>query len=261
LSKLTKKTVVYNFRQNDLDNRGRGAPLTPIFHKLLVKKNKISLPVVILNIGGIANATYIGVENTIFAKDIGPGNCLIDKWIRLKSKNKNKYDKNGATARSGKINNKAVSKALIKWQEIDDVNYQAFDIKDFDMSFVKALSLKDGAATLTNYTSIILARALYFSAWGPLDTVIITGGGRKNKFLINSINKVRNRIYEEKIIIKLIEEFVDFDKPDYGINGDFIESQAFAYLAIRSYLNLPISFPETTGVCKPCSGGTIVKNF
>ena len=168
LSKLTKKTVIYNFRKNDLDNRGRGAPLTPIFHKLLIKKNKIPLPIIVLNIGGIANATYIDVKNKMYTKgDIGPGNCLIDKWIRLKSKNKNKYDKNGAIARSGKINNKIVSKGLIKFQEIDDVAYPTFDIKDFDMSFVKNLSLNDGAATLTEYTSIILARSLHFSSWRP----------------------------------------------------------------------------------------------
>ena len=254
LSKLTKKTVIYNFRKNDLDNGGRGAPLTPIFHKLLIKKNKIPLPIIVLNIGGIANATYIDVENKMYTKgDIGPGNCLIDKWIRLKSKNKNKYDKNGAIARSGKINNKIVSKGLIKFQEIDDVAYPTFDIKDFDMSFVKNLSLNDGAATLTEYTSIILARSLHFSSWGPLDTVIITGGGRKNKFLINRIKKARNNKNEERIPIKLID--------DFGIDGDFVESQAFAYLAVRSFLGLPISYPETTGCKEPCTGGVIVKNF
>ena len=252
LSKLTKKTVIYNFRQNDLKNGGRGAPLTPIFHKLMVKKNKIPLPVIILNIGGIANATFIDVKNNMYTKgDIGPGNCLIDKWIRLKSKNKNKYDKNGAIARSGKINNKIVSKGLIKFQEIDDVAYPTFDIKDFDMSFVKALSLKDGAATLTEYTSIILARSLHFTAWGPLDTVIITGGGRKNKFLISRIKKARNNKHDERIPIKLIDE--------YGVDGDFVESQAFAYLAIRSYLKIPISFPETTGCLRSCTGGVIVE--
>ena len=253
LSRLTRKTVVYDFRQNDLKNGGQGAPLTPIFHKLLIKKNMIPLPIIVLNIGGIANATYIDVENKMYTKgDVGPGNCLIDKWIRLKSKNKNKYDKNGAIARSGKINNKIVSKGLIKFQEIDDVAYPTFDIKDFDMSFVKNLSLNDGAATLTEYTSIILARSLHFSSWGPLDTVIITGGGRKNKFLINRIKKARNNKNEKRISIKLIE--------DFGIDGDFVESQAFAYLAIRSYLKLPITFPSTTGVKKPCLGGLIFKS-
>ena len=108
LSKITKKKVVYDFRQNDLKNGGNGAPLVPIFHQLIVKKNKMPLPVIILNIGGIANATFIDVENNIFSRDIGPGNCLIDEWIRIKSKNGFKYDKNGSIAKSGKIKNKSM---------------------------------------------------------------------------------------------------------------------------------------------------------
>ena len=79
-----------------------------------------------------------------------------------------------------------------------------------------------------------------------MDTIIVSGGGRKNKFLINSIEKKINKV------MKMID--------DFGIDGDFIESQAFAYLAIRSYLKLPISFPSTTGVSKPCTGGVIVQN-
>ena len=268
LSKITKKTVVYNFRQNDLKNGGNGAPLVPIFHQLIVKKNKMPLPVIILNIGGIANATFIDVENNIFSRDIGPGNCLIDEWIRIKSKNGFKYDKNGSIAKSGKIKNKIMQKGLLAFEKIDNLPYDpTFDIKDFDTSFVKTLSIKDGAATLTEYTSIILSRSLHFTAWGPLDTVLITGGGRKNKFLISRIKKARNKkldnslpfahlvkemqTQQEKIPIKLIDQ--------YGIDGDFVESQAFAYLAVRSYLKLPISFPETTGCKKPTTGGKIIK--
>ena len=268
LSKHTNKTVIYDFRQNDLKNGGRGAPLTPIFHKLMVKKNKMPLPVIILNIGGIANATFIDAENNIFSRDIGPGNCLIDEWIRIKSKNGIKYDKNGSIAKSGKIKNEIIYKGLLEFEKIDNLPYDpTFDIKDFDISFVKTLSLKDGAATLTEYTSIILSRSLHFSAWGSLDTVLITGGGRKNKFLISRIKKARNdkidkslpfanlvkemKSYQEKISIKLID--------DYGVDGDFVESQAFAYLAIRSYLALPITFPETTGCNKANTGGEIIK--
>ena len=252
LSKITKKKVVYDFRQNDLKNGGNGAPLVPIFHQLIVKKNKMPLPVIILNIGGIANATFIDVENNIFSRDIGPGNCLIDEWIRIKSKNGFKYDKNGSIAKSGKIKNKIMHKGLLAFEKIDNLPYDpTFDIKDFDTSFVKTLSIKDGAATLTEYTSIILSRSLHFTAWGPLDTVLITGGGRKNKFLISRIKNARNKNQQEKITIKLIDK--------YGIDGDFVESQAFAYLAVRSYLKLPISFPETTGCEKPTTGGKIIR--
>ena len=109
----------------------------------------------------------------------------------------------------------------------------------------RGLSLEDGAATITAYTSEILASRLKNTLSGA-KSIVITGGGRKNKFLIKSIRE------KMKVPVLLIDDF-EFD-------GDFIESQAFAYLAIRSYLKLPISFPETTGVRKPCTGGMIYKN-
>ena len=241
LSKLTKKKVVYNFRQNDLDNGGRGAPLTPIYHKLLKEKFKLKLPLVILNIGGIANVTIIDFDNHMFSYDIGPGNCLIDQWIR--SRSKNKYDKDGKIAKSGKVKTTILNQAL---ENFYNTNQQkSYDIKDFDLSFVRGLSLKDGAATLTEYTSEILLEQLKISHDGPEENIILSGGGRKNEFLVK---KIENKI---NIPLKLID--------DFGIDGDFIESQAFAYLAIRSYHNLPISFPETTGVSKPCLGGVLIK--
>ena len=241
LSKLTKKKVVYNFRQNDLDNGGRGAPLTPIYHKLLKEKFKLKLPLVILNIGGIANVTIIDFDNHMFSYDIGPGNCLIDQWIR--SRSKNKYDKDGKIAKSGKVKTTILNQAL---ENFYNTNQQkSYDIKDFDLSFVRGLSLKDGAATLTEYTSEILFEQLKISHDGPEENIILSGGGRKNEFLVK---KIENKI---NIPLKLID--------DFGIDGDFTESQAFAYLAIRSYHNLPISFPETTGVSKPCLGGVLIK--
>ena len=243
LSNLTKKIVVYDFRQNDLKNGGEGAPLTPIFHKLLVKifakRKKIKFPVTILNIGGIANITSINKSYEILSMDIGPGNCLIDKWIRLNTDKS--FDEKGAIARSGNIDK------FILEQSIDNFYYnkisqkKSFDINDFNLSFARGLTLENGAATLTEFTANILSKKI-------LDNeVYVCGGGRKNKFLIELIEKkINNKI-------KLID--------DLDINGDFIESQAFAYLAIRSYLKLPISFPETTGCKIPCTGGVIVKNF
>jgi len=102
LSKHTKKTVIYNFRQNDLKNGGQGAPLTPIFHKLLKNKYKLKSPLTILNIGGVANVTFIDAHDNMSSSDIGPGNCLIDQWTRINSKNN--YDKDGKIASLGKIN-------------------------------------------------------------------------------------------------------------------------------------------------------------
>ena len=245
LSKNTKKIVIYNFRQNDLKNGGHGAPLTPIFHKLLKIKFKIK-DVTFVNIGGIANVTTIGNDGKMSGTDIGPGMCLVDKWIRKKTK-KN-YDEKGLIAESGKVNTTALNKLVENFYNKEKILQtgfiQSFDTKYFDFSFVKDLSLEDGAATLTEFTSRIIVSAIK-SAGRYKEKIILCGGGRKNNFLVNKLRKESDRI-------KLIDE--------YYVDGDFIESQAFAYLAIRSYLGLPISFPETTGVNKAITGGIIIKN-
>ncbi len=255
LSQLTKKVVVYDFRQNDLKNGGQGAPLASIFHnamtnKFLKKELNDNYSVNILNIGGISNITNtVKWEEFEFkhvrACDIAPGNCLIDEWVRKKSKNK--FDNYGALANIGKTDE------LILNQALENFNFgppykESLDINDFDISFVKGLSLENGASTLTDFTATQIAKALiYFK--DPLRPSIwlVCGGGRKNKHLIRSIENF------QKIVLFPVEK--------YGIDGDFVESQAFAYLAIRSFLKLPISFPSTTGCKEPTTGGKIVQNF
>ena len=191
----------------------------------------------------------------MFASDIGPGNCLIDEWIRKNSKEK--YDKDGLIAKSGKLNE------LIFNQAIDNFNItfnSSLDIKDFDISFAKGLSLEDGASTLTNFTTEIIVNNLsdllnknnYNLNEDLFPDFIVCGGGRKNKYKIELLKKN----------IKANINYNSFQSIDeYNIDGDFIESQAFAFLAIRSILNLPISFPETTGCIKPSTGGVKVENF
>ena len=253
LSQLTKKIIINNFRQQDLMNEGEGAPLTPIFHKLLSnffnKEYKLNFPMNIINIGGITNITQILTDkNKIYAYDIAPGNCLIDEWIRKNSKKK--FDNNGNFAKSGKVDD------LILNQAIDNFSIKSYkkslDVTDFDISFAKGLSLEDGSATLTKFSSHLIAQGI--KRVNKLNnsfanTNIICGGGRKNTFLIKSI---------KKNFIRDIE-LTDIDQ--YKINGDFVESQAFGYLSIRTFLNLPISFPNTTRCKTPTVGGTIIKNF
>tara|TARA_B110000438_G_scaffold297990_1_gene345327 strand:+ start:677 stop:1786 length:1110 start_codon:yes stop_codon:yes gene_type:complete len=243
LSSLTKKTVVYDFRQNDLINGGEGAPLTPVFHQMLEKNFNIK-PVSFFNIGGILNKTTIWENGDIYAKDEGPGMCLIDKWIRTKSQKK--YDKNGDTAKLGKVNKTVLEKYINKRRESNPKQI-SHDISDFDISFAKDLSLEDGAATLTlNTANYIISSFKNNENFKNItkEKIILCGGGRKNNFLVDIIKSYNKDV-------KLID--------DYGVDGDFVESQAFAYLAIRSYLGLPISFPETTGATKPCTGGKIIK--
>ena len=258
LSQLTKKKVVYDFRQNDLENGGQGAPLTPTFHSAIAnkinKKFNLKFPISILNIGGIANITCMVSNkdlmylNEIYAYDISPGNCLIDEWVRKNSKEK--YDKEGLLAKSGKVDKLILNQAL---ENFNSPSYyeKSLDIKDFDIFFAKGLSLEDGAATITDFTAKLIADGINFAQnkfqssnckW------LVCGGGRKNKYLLKSIKRNFKNLELDSI-------------EKYNMNGDFIESQAFAYLAIRSIEGLPISYPATTRCSKPLTGGIIVKNF
>ena len=253
LSQLTKKKVVYNFRQNDLENGGQGAPLTPIFHNVLAnqinKKFKLGFPLNILNIGGISNITStvdwknLGYSlNDINAHDIGPGNCLIDEWIRKNSKKK--YDKEGLIAKSGKVDQLILNQAIENFTGNFDYE-KSLDVKDFDIFFAKGLSLENGAATITEFTGKLIADGMNLVSGNQW---LVCGGGRKNKYLLESI---KNNF--SKIKLDLIDE--------YEIDGDFIESQAFAFLAIRSLKGMDISFPSTTRCKESISGGIIAENF
>ena len=252
LNKLTKKKIIFDFRKNDILNGGEGAPLAPIFHQLIATQNKISLPVCFLNIGGISNITVVNKKNgslELFSKDIGPGNCLIDSWVR---KNLNeKFDNEGRLASRGKKNEIIFEQAQELYSNRINKEKSSFDTNDFDISFVRGLSPEDGAVTLTDFTACIIGEeltSLLLDFYPKIKEILICGGGRKNKILLK---KIKENI-SLNINLRLIE--------DYKINGDFVESQAFAFLAIRSILKLPISFPKTTGCLKPCSGGVLINN-
>ena len=252
LNQLTKKKITYDFRKNDILHGGEGAPLSSIFHQLIATQNNIMLPVCFLNIGGISNITIVKEpigSLEFFSRDIGPGNCLIDTWIR-KNSNK-KFDNDGKMASIGKRNDIIFEQAQELYSNRKSKNKLSFDTNDFDVSFARGLSIEDGAATLTDFTASIISEEIsssFLKFNNEVKDLLICGGGRKNKILLDKIKKKLSL----KVTIKLID--------DYKINGDFIESQAFAYLAIRSILNLPISFPNTTGCTHPSSGGEVIKN-
>jgi len=253
LSQLTQKLVVNDFRKNDLENGGQGAPLTPIFHKLILLKlsneYKINFPLSIINVGGITNITQISNNDNLKAYDLGPGNCMIDEWIR-KNTNKN-FDEDGLIGKSGKVNDLIYNQAVDNFSDFSIT--KSLDVKDFEISFAKGLSLEDGCATITKFSAYLISeglKKLNDEQSNSRKIHILCGGGRKNNFLIENI---KDFLSHSKV------EFKNID--DYKLNGDYIESQAFAYLAIRSYLNLPISFPETTRCKLPISGGVLNKNF
>ena len=243
-SHLKKSSLIFDFRKNDILNGGQGAPLTPLYHRAIMKHLKIVDPRLIVNIGGIINVTYLNRGN-IFSTDIGPGNCLIDKWIK-KNFNKN-FDKDGIISLEGRVNKIIANNFLNRLSIFKKQKNVSYDTSDFDLSEFKKLSPKNGATTL----SYISAKTILNYAKNlDVKIIILCGGGRHNQAILNILKEDRFKI-------------ISIDELDFGIGGqgDFIESQAFAYLAIRSYLNLPISFPETTGVGEPCTGGVIIKNF
>ena len=259
LSQLTKKKVVFNFRQNDLNNGGQGAPLTPIFHNMLANKvmrdfNQ-KFPINIINIGGIANITITVEQKKLWkskdmiAFDIGPGNCLIDKWIRKNSKKK--YDEKGFLAKSGQTDELILNQALENFSNQTFSYENSLDVSDFDIFFAKGLSIENGASTITDFTAKLISEGIDYvhskyslknSEW------LVCGGGRKNEYLIEKIQS-----HLKNINLKVSEK--------YNVNGDFVESQAFAYLAIRSIEKKPISFPSTTRCKKFLTGGIVIKNF
>jgi len=253
LFQLIKKKIIYNFRQNDIKNGGEGAPLSPIFHQIISDQIKLDLPAIILNIGGISNVTIIkkyNDESNLTSRDIGPGNCMIDTWVRKNSNQK--FDNDGSLASRGSVNKVIFENGLelFGYKIIEDKTF-SLDVNNFDISFARGLSLEDGTATLTDLTARIIGASLSSSVsriQNKMLKVLVCGGGRKNKFFMKKIRENSS----SNLIIKPID--------DYGINGDFVESQAFAFLAIRSILKLPISFPDTTGCSKPCSGGILINN-
>ena len=260
LSQLCKKDVIYNFRQVDIENGGEGAPLTPIFHNAIVNKNLNNEfdkfdSINILNIGGIANITKTARWDNFYkspeilqASDIGPGNCMIDSWIRNNSNNM--FDNRGNLASYGKTDSLILNQALENLNISPPYN-KSLDINDFDISFVRGLNLENGASTLSDLTAEIISNAIIHFSNSKNSLSLVCGGGRKNIYLMDVINKKLSNYNNLKLI--------PIEKLD--IDGDYIESQAFAYLAIRSFLNLPLSFPKTTRCRLPCTGGILASNY
>ena len=256
LSQLVRKKVIFNFRKNDIENNGQGAPLTPVFHNLIAENNIKDLnsntSLSFLNIGGISNMTKINKNfnlNLMEGFDIGPGNCLIDSWMKKNSQFK--YDKDGMIASSGKVNQLILNQAI---DNFNSSNYlKSLDINNYEISFLRGLEFEEGCTTITEITAYLIANGINNLTKQNSDSnlIVLCGGGRKNKFLIKRIDNYLD--VEKNFILKDID--------DYDLDGDFIESQAFGFLAARSVLNLPISFPNTTRCKKAVTGGEIEKNF
>ncbi len=227
--------VVADFRSADVDAGGEGAPLAPIFHAALMSGHE--KPIAVLNLGGVGNVTWIGPDDNLIAFDTGPGNALIDDWAYRHTGKP--MDRDGAMARRGQIDNKALA-ALMRFPYLRRPPPKSLDRNEFDPTAIEPLLVKDGTATLTAFTVACVQSALDHLPATPVRWVVC-GGGRKNPTIMTGLRQTLG---------------VPVDRMEaLGWNGDAIEAQAFAYLAVRKLEGLPTSFPETTGVKKPTSGG------
>lgn len=236
--------VVCDFRRHDMACQGQGAPLVPIFHLALAEKFSWSLPIAILNIGGIANVSWIdeGGTSTLTASDIGPGNALLNDWIW--QHRQEPCDWNGNIASQGKVHQKILEEFLNHPFFAEPIP-KALDRHSFTLEKVQSLSLEDGAATLTAFTAHSIAKS---QSWfpSPPKSWLVGGGGRHNKTLMNMLSQI------------LDSPIAPIDTVP-GIQGDAIEAQAFAFLAVRSLKGLPLTFPGTTGVSRPVTGGAFYR--
>jgi len=230
--------VVYDLRAADVAAGGQGAPLVPVYHRALAAALP-ELPVAFVNVGGVANVTWVGRGGRMLAFDTGPGNALIDDWVLAGTGEP--HDAGGALAARGKSDEDALQELLTNGY-FGKPPPKSLDRNEFSSAPVSGLSLEDGAATLTAFTAATIGKAREHMPDEPR-LWIVCGGGRKNKTLMSMIAaNVPNAVVPAEAL---------------GFNGDFIEAEAWAYLAVRAAENLPITFPETTGVAEPMSGGVV----
>ena len=230
-------TVVYDMRRADIEAGGQGAPLVPVFHRALAEASGFSGSLGILNLGGVANVTLLTGAGDLLAFDTGPGNALIDDWMRERTGRP--LDDGGRTAARGRADG-----ALLAWLLTHPFFARkppkSLDRNWFSHKLAGQLSTEDGAATLTAFTAQAVSRALDHAAESPLRW-IVAGGGARNGELMRLLN------------YHLRAEITTADA--VGWSSAYLEAQAFAYLAALSLLGLPLTFPATTGVREPITGG------
>lgn len=232
--------VVYDLRAADVAAGGEGAPLVPVYHRALCSPLP-HRPVAFVNIGGISNVTFIDHNNNLLAFDCGPGNALLNDWVQQHTNGI--FDENGALAKTGTVNEAALQQYLLSPYFGRPVP-KSLDRGDFTLTEAQGLSPADGARTLTELTAKSIANAARWFNQQPHEW-IVCGGGRRNKFLMQRIAA------SVQGIVTPAEA--------HRLDGDMLEAQAFAYLAVRSLKGLPITFPATTGVETPMTGGKLVR--
>jgi anhydro-N-acetylmuramic acid kinase len=233
--------VAFDFRTADVAAGGQGAPLAPVYHGALVRWSGLPPPVAVLNLGGVGNVTLIRADGELEAHDTGPANGMIDLWVQARTGER--CDQDGALARAGRVD-AAILAAYLAHPYFQTRGPKSLDRFDFSLEPVSGLSLADGAATLTAFAAQAVALGIEALTIHPRE-VIVCGGGRRNPTLMAAIAA------RLSLPVRPAEEV--------GWRGDSIEAEAFAYLAARTAAGLPISYPATTGVPAPMTGGRILR--
>jgi anhydro-N-acetylmuramic acid kinase len=229
--------VASDFRAADVAAGGQGAPLVPVYHRALVARDGLEGPVVVINIGGVANLTYVAEDADPIACDTGPGNALLDDLMLARTGVP--FDRDGATAATGQVDAAALHR-LLDHPYFDLPAPKSLDRNAFSRAPVDHLSTEDAAATLVAFTAETIARATRQTPGVPRLAVVCGGGGR-------------NLVLMRELAARLACPLESADALGWSVEA--MEAQAFAYLAVRQARALPITFPGTTGVAKPLPGG------
>jgi anhydro-N-acetylmuramic acid kinase len=244
LAKCLGLPVVHDFRQADVAAGGQGAPLVPVFHRAIAGTLDRPQPVAMLNIGGVANVTFIDGEQAPIACDTGPGNALIDDFMRARTGAS--YDTDGDAAAAG-VPDRSFITQVLGHPFFDQPPPKSLDRNAFAFARIGLpdYSVTDGAATLSALTVEAIARVLPHLPKKPR-TWIVAGGGARNRTLM--------RMLAARVAPASVES-----ADQAGFSADAIEAQAFAFLAVRSMRGLPITFPTTTGAPRPMTGGVMAR--
>lgn len=229
--------VVNDLRSADVAAGGQGAPLVPIYHAALAAD--LPRPLAVVNVGGVGNVTWIGEDGALLAFDTGPGNGPIDDWCARRAGQR--YDKDGVLAAAGTVDRGRVAR-FSEHRFFARMPPKSLDRDDFNDAWAEGLSVVDGAATLTCGTARAIALAAqHFPT--PVSQWVICGGGARNPTLLRAIaEETRGKVVKAE---------------NLGWDGDALEAQAFAFLAVRSLRGLPLTFPGTTGAPRPMTGGRL----
>ncbi|MCC6932217.1 MAG: anhydro-N-acetylmuramic acid kinase [Deltaproteobacteria bacterium] len=251
--------VVTDFRRNDVEHGGQGAPFAPLYHQLLARQARI-LPCAFANCGGISNVTVLGKgENDIVAFDAGPGNSLIDALVKGATNGAELCDRDGQYGQKGKVNKRVLEICMEQAVIVEGQNYlkkvgpKSLDVADSRLlPEVLQLSLEDGCRTLEAFTAQALVASIDQLGIEMPTTWVLHGGGWSNPVICKELQERLNQRAGKPATLHTADEV--------GLRAESLEAEIFAYLAMRSILSLPLSVPGTTGVPQPLTGGVLFKH-